>query len=108
MPVSEEHALKQIEIEALRQITDALKRLNERSDKQAELLVDVRERLIRIESNKVDSRVEDLERKVDELEADRNRRLGALGAAEWLSRFGPWLVAVFATVAAVIGWDRAS
>ena len=106
MPVSDDKAAKLIEIEALRQIADNLKRLNDRSDEHIKLLHGMDARLIRIESNRVDSRVEELEKKVDDLQSERDMRRGAMGLAQWLKDFGPWLLAVLLGILALVGWEH--
>lgn len=89
MPVSEERATQMIEIEALRQIVDNLRRLNDRSEEQMKLLHAMDTRLIRIESNQLDRTVEKLRADVDELQAERHRRLGADGAVVLNADGGP-------------------
>lgn len=113
MPVSEEHALRQFEIEALRQITDNLKRLNDKMDKQGEQINGLDVRMARMESQGVDGdlaevramllRVKD---RLAILEADKSRREGAMGMFEWLSKFGPWLLALALALLALAGWEQ--
>lgn len=88
MPVTDEFALRQFEIEALRQITDNLRRLNDGQEKIIEGQVEqgksihaIDTRLTRIESNSVNKKVAELELKVDALEAERDRRSGAANLA---------------------------
>lgn len=106
MPVSDEHALRQFEIEALRQITDNLRRLNDGQVEQGKVLHSIDTRLVRIESNSLDSAVKLLITKVDILEADKDRRAGALGFVAWLKDFGPWLLAIMMAIFAAIGWEH--
>jgi len=70
MPVDEEAAVRQMEVEAFRQIADGIKLLN--TDMR-----DVRERLIRIESNQLDRQVKSQGERIDALERDRDKRDGA-------------------------------
>jgi hypothetical protein len=70
MPVDEEAAVRQMEVEAFRQIVDQLKALNVD-------MRDVRERLIRIESNQLDRTVKTQGDRIDALERDRDHREGA-------------------------------
>lgn len=102
MPVSDEHAMRQFEIEALRQITDNLRRLNDGQAEQGKVLHSIDTRLVKIESNSVANKVGDLERKVDELEADRDRRAGAIGLFEWLFKHWPALVGFVLLVAIIL------
>lgn len=107
MPTSDVDAAKLIEIEALRSIADNLKRLNDSAVETGKTITDVRERLIRIESNRVDTRVEELEKKVEDLERDKYRRDGAMSGLEWVSKFGPWLLSLALAILALMGWDKA-
>lgn len=70
MPVDDEGAVRQMEVEAFRQIADGIKLLN--TDMR-----DVRERLIRIESNQLDRQVKSQGDRIDALERDRDKRDGA-------------------------------
>jgi hypothetical protein len=106
VPVSDDHALRQFELEALRQITDNLRRLNDKADKQGEFLQTMDGRLIRIESNKLDDTVTTLAAKVDALESDRDRRDGAIGLAKGMPGVVPWIVSLVTALAAAIGWAR--
>lgn len=72
MPVDETGAVRQMEVEAFRQIADGIKLLN--TDMR-----DVRERLIRIESNQLDRTVKSHSERLDVLERDRDIRKGADG-----------------------------
>ena len=116
MPVGDAEAAQIIEIEALRQIVDNLKRLNERSDAMSTLITNqtdaingVDKRLIRIESNQLDGTVQKLANQVETsakriaaLEADKNRRDGAIGIMEWLLKSWPALVGFIAMVLIVL------
>lgn len=93
---------------ALSGIHDSIRSQNAASTEDRKLLHEMHERLIRIEVEGLAGKVESLETRVDALERDRDRREGAVSAFEWLSRFGPWLLTIVATAAAVIGWDRAN
>ena len=80
MPVQPEGAAMQFFIETLKANTDVLRSMQRELREDRKLLSDVRERVIRIESNRVDRRVDALERDVDDLKADRDKRDGALSA----------------------------
>lgn len=111
MPVSDEQALRQFEIEALRQITDNLKRLNDGQAKiidgqaeQGRSIHAIDTRLTRIESNSVNKKVAELEAKVDALEAERDRRHGASNLASVIFKSPAlgWLVGAALTVWALL------
>jgi hypothetical protein len=102
MPVEEETALRQFEIEALRQITDNLRRLNDKMDKQGDDIRAIDARLIRIESNSVSTAVTKLEAEVEVLKVDKNRRDGAFGLVEWAFKNWPGIVAFFALIAVIL------
>jgi|SRR5690349_14923982 len=92
MPVDEDGAVRQMEVEAFRQIADGIKGLN--TDMR-----DVRERLIRIESNQLDRTVQEHTTRITALETDKNRRDGAMGFGGWLlkSPIVGWLVGMALT-----------
>lgn len=71
MPVDEEAAVRQMEVEAFRQIADGMKALN--TDMR-----DVRERLIRIESNQLDRQVKEHADRLTKLETGSARQAGAM------------------------------
>ena len=102
MPVSDEHAMRQFEIEALRSINRNLERLYQRSDEQGQTLHTIDLRLTRIESNSVSAEVGELKSKVDQLESDRDRREGALSLGNWLLRNWPALVALLVLAGVVL------
>jgi hypothetical protein len=83
MPVTDDHALRQFEIQALRQITDNLRRLNDRSEEQGKVLHSIDARLIRIENNKLEPSVDLLKAEVAALKQDKDRRDGAAGLVNW-------------------------
>jgi septal ring factor EnvC (AmiA/AmiB activator) len=102
MPVTDEHALRQFEIEALRQITDNLRRLNEKMDKQGDDIRSIDARLIRIESNSVSASVQKLQEEVDNLQSDKDRRDGAFGLANALRVWIPVFVAMIVVIIVVL------
>lgn len=75
-------------IEALRQNTEVLKGIQADQKEQRSLIADVRERVIRIEANRVDRRVEGLEKRVNDLETDKDQRDGATGVFNWFGKHG--------------------
>lgn len=75
-------------IEALRANTEVLKGMQEDMKESRKLLHEIDGRLIRIESNRVDRRVEGLEGRVNELESDKDHRDGATGVFNWFGKHG--------------------
>ncbi len=91
-------------IEALRANTEVLKGMQADLKEDRKLIADVRERVIRIESNRVDRRVEDLERDVDGLKADKDQRDGATGMVRTILKSPAigWLVGAAITAWAIL------
>ena len=115
MPVSDEQAIKQFEIEALRQLTDNLRRLNTHAEKTNEALTRTNDalhaidiRLTRIESNSVNSDVEKLKSEIESLKLDKASRSGAVQTVEWIGKVGPWLLSLVLGVVALAGWGRST
>lgn len=124
MPVTKPQALQQIEIQVLRQISDTLVAQGKSLTTMTERLHDVRERLIRIESQEMSKKLEQVEReaatarekivgdlnkacdRINTLEAAQDRRSGAVGLVEWFAKYTPWLVAILAAGAAGIGLQK--
>lgn len=101
MPVPEDHAVRMIEIEAIRQVTDNLRRLNGHAEKTNEALDRVGERLhsidirlVKIESNRVSEEVSKLQAEVDLLKQDKARREGALGLGNWVLKNWPSIIGI--------------
>jgi predicted nuclease with TOPRIM domain len=110
MPVSDEAALRQFEIEALRQITDNLRRLNEKMDDQGKAMNAMDVRLARIESNRMDGDVDEMRQmllrvkdRLAKLEEDKHRRDGAVSALEWVFKNWPGILGFFALIALILG-----
>lgn len=107
MAVPEEAALRQVEIEALRQITDNLRRLN---DGQAEMMKTVHQidaRLIRQEER--NSQVAEIKAVVKEqgeeiaaLRSERDQRKGAMSLVEWFGRNWLILLIIFSVAALML------
>ena len=102
MPVSDEHALRQFELEALRGINDVLKDLRSDAKEDRKILHDVRDRVVRIESNKMEADVQRLKEEVEELKEEKLRRDGALGLVQWTFRNWPAVIGYFALIAAIV------
>ena len=99
MPVPEEAALRQMEIEVMRSIQRSfdttarqLESMNGKIDRQGDALTDVRERLIRIEEGRYGAKVEELQADVDLLKTEKAMRDGAIGLVNWFGR--NWLILV--------------
>ena len=107
MPVSDDHALRRFEIEALQRINDNLRLLNSGQAEMVKGMHAIDIRLTRIESNSVSTEISELKNDVDELKAAKLKHEGAVGTMEWISRFGPWLLAFVLGIAAIAGWERA-
>lgn len=112
MPVPADHAAMQIAVEAMRQTAAAMERQAEiqtdlltdmRADMKEKhlLLHDVHERVIRIEATVTETRIERLEKDVDDLKRDRDKRDGATSALMSLWKNTPSIAAVVVGVALV-------
>lgn len=102
MPVTEHQAAELMGIEALRSINKALDKVAEKLEANTETLHGMDKRLTKMEAN--DALLQALVIKVDALERDKDRRDGAVGLVEWLSKVGPWGFAVVMALLAVLGW----
>lgn len=111
MPVSDDHALRQFELEALRQITDNLQRLNDKMDDHGKKMTSLEVQMARIESGRLDgdvaaireTQIKALER-ISALELDRGRREGATGVIGTILKSPAigWLVGAVITAWAVL------
>ena len=52
----------------------------------------------------LENRLSTAEDDIDDLKTDRERRRGAVGAVEWISRIGPWMLSTVLAVLAYVGW----
>lgn len=98
IPAPVEGAAMQFFIEALKKNTDEVRGLRNDLKEERSMLADVRERVIRIEANRVDRRVERLEEQVDALEKDRDVRSGRLSVGDWIAKNGFNVSAMFVAV----------
>lgn len=105
MPIPQEAALRQFEVEAMRGILDNLKRVNEQQIKQTEVMHSMDKRLVRIEENSVNADVKDLRHRLESLERDRDRREGAINLFEWVFKHWPG-VAGFIILVLIIAHER--
>ena len=110
MPVAKADAVAEMNIHALRQISDGLAATNRAMSAFGDDLKDVRERVIRIEERDVKGEIQELRAehkaiglRVDALERVKDRQDGALGAGNWLAKYAPWLLAVVAAAMAGLG-----
>lgn len=86
--------------EVIKGQSESIRTLTEAMMNQQNTLGDIVSRLVRIEANKVDSRVTALEAEIEQLKAERNQRAGMAKIAEWTfkSPLIGWLVGAAATV----------
>ena len=115
MPVPESHT-RPLEIEVLRQITDALNRAADRGDRTeakldeiGKILHKVDNRLTVIETNSLEREVErnrvaiaSLDKRMLLLEATDYRRQGAMGLFEWLLKNWPGVLGFIALVVVIM------
>lgn len=94
-------------LEMLRGLSGQIDSQNSASTEDRKLIHDIHMRVVQIESNQLQRRVEEMAKKVDLLEADKNRRQGVVMSAEWAGKFGPYLAAIVAAGAAILAWLRA-
>lgn len=109
MPVSDDRALQQFQIEALQRINDNLRLLNSGQTETVKALGEMRVslhgidvRLVRIESNSVSAEVSMLKQEVKELKEDKARREGAKTFATAMIRNGPVLITLLTGLITVI------
>lgn len=110
MPMPQAEALHQVEITVLRQIGDNVATQTRTLEGLRDKLDDVRERVIRLEEQKVAKEVDTLNAKlalalnrIDVLEAQRDMAAGAASMWGWLSKNAPWLFAGLAAFGAGMG-----
>lgn len=116
-PVTKPEAVQMAEIHALRQISDALSATNQSLHALAhdvrEVRADVkevREKVIRMEGEDLKAQLREVRAdlrtalgRVDNLEKRGDRQDGALSVGGWVSKYAPWLVAIFMAGLAGIG-----
>ena len=100
-PTRPHQVLQHAEILVLQQMSDGLTRLANASDKVADDVADIKERLVRIESagtaQQLTTLGQTLERatqRIDALEGDRDRRTGMGDLLAFANRTAPWLVTI--------------
>lgn len=109
MPVTSEHAALQFFVEAmkantatLQQVTRTLQGMQEEQKETLRLLHDTRERVIKIETNSVNKKLEALEQEVEELRDEKLRREGAANLATGAITKGPVIVTILASIIVVM------
>jgi uncharacterized protein Yka (UPF0111/DUF47 family) len=85
-------------IEALRSIADSGKKTAQVLEGVQTEVRDIRERLIRMEAERIDEAVQDLEQRVMKLEAAENRREGMVAFAQALKDYGPLMVVLISSL----------
>lgn len=88
------------QFDVIRGQSESIRSLTEAMLNQQTTLGDIVSRLVRIEANKVDSRVTSLEAEVEQLKVERNQRAGMTKMLEWIfkSPLIGWLAAAGAGV----------
>jgi histidinol dehydrogenase len=113
MPVPKADAQVQMEIHALRQISDALSTTNKSLSNLTTDVRDVRERMIRIEAKDIEAKIETLSRemvkRIDQADDDIDKactrlRVLEIDFAAMKSRFLPAGIAGAALIAGVVGY----
>lgn len=110
MAVSSEQAIREAELLTLRQIADFMGVTGRQLEKLSDTMTDTRERVIRVENSGLKEEVAEMKGeiravgvRVEILEKDYNQRIGATKLAEAVHKFGPWLLALIAGAASLIG-----
>lgn len=103
-------ALHQAQILTLRQIGDNVAAQTKRLEGLTAKVDDVRERLVRLETQEAGKLVEALRgelrvalARIDSLESQRDQVVGVASFGNWLVRSGPWLAAGVAAFLAGLG-----
>lgn len=101
------------QILALRQVGDQVGALVKRLDGLADKVDDVRERLVKLEVKESAPLIEAVRQelksalaRIDALEAQRDRVVGAAAFWTWLSRNVPWMLGALGAFMAGLGFER--
>lgn len=89
-------------IEALRSIADSGKKTAQVLEGVQSEVRDIRERLIRMEAERIDETVQEIERRVAKLEAAENRREGMVAFAEALKNYGPLMAVLISSLVVLL------
>lgn len=103
MPMPKQEALTQIEITVLRQLGDNIAAQTRHLEALGDKVDDVRERVIRIEAQETEKRVEALSKRVAMLETQGNKISGVAAFGAWVAESAPW---IFAGLMAVLAFVR--
>lgn len=102
-----------MEHEALKQIGNMLQMINSQFMEDRKTLTDIRDRVIAIESNRLEGEVkalsERLDRmavKIEQLEISEIKRNSQIGVLAWLSEKMPWIFGIVVAALAVLGWGK--
>lgn len=93
MPMRPPEALQHIEITVLRQLGENISAQTRHLETLSGKVDDVRERVIRIEAQQTEKRVEELDRRIQVLEEGSQRVRGVAFFGAWLAQSAPWLFA---------------
>jgi len=104
--MGDEEASLSLILEMLRGINQQLDSQNSAATADRAVLNDIAIRVDRIERNQLERKVKDLETKVDTLESERDERRGVTKAAEWISKFGPSIILLIASIVGAIVFTR--
>ncbi|OIQ74054.1 hypothetical protein GALL_443050 [mine drainage metagenome] len=92
--------VQDVQLLTLRQIGENIASQTRRLESLSAKMDDVRERLVRLETQEAGKLVDTVRRelqgalsRIDELEAQRDRVVGVTAFWSWLARIGPWLAA---------------
>lgn len=110
MAVSSQEAIREAELLTLRQIADFMGVTGRQLEKLSETMTDTRERVIRVENSGLKEELAGVKgdmkaacARIEVLERDYHQRIGATKLAEAVHKFGPWLLAILAGAASLIG-----
>jgi hypothetical protein len=99
-----EEASLTVIMEMLRGLNESISSQNAAATEDRKLLHEINTRVVQIESNQLQRRVEELAREVQVMRSERDQRRGMVAALEWISKFGPMLLSIVAIAVGVIAW----
>lgn len=109
METDDENATRRFFVEALRANTSVMEGLRDEMREDRKLLHDIHTRVVKIESNRLDSvvaanatKIEQLDKRVDLLERDKDRRDGAMSGFDWMLKNWPGVIGFFALIAVIL------
>lgn len=102
-----------IQVEVIRQLAESVRQQTDILTQLQLQFANMAERLARIEANQLHEEVDRLrddlrgqKSRIDALMQDKDRRDGALGAADWLQKSVPWAI-IAGAIGAVTAWIKA-